>query len=299
MCNLYFIKTEKLRFAIILTLLVVTAGCSLISSDNSGSADPGPIAEPYDVEIKLMDRKDYLVCCGDTLSAKSEFFFDSQNRVSQYEFTNFEDLTTLFNTYIYTDEDDQVDIIKRFLTQTGDGEPALTDSVGFAYNDAGQLTEITRYFSPDGSTIASSAIQYIYDENGRLKTILRGDRKVDYFYDERGNLAKVEDRLADPDTGELTLNRFETFRYGDVKNPFFRKQLTGIVFVLGLHRSLSPYALVEFNNFNTETDDPVSGGTIEYEVNEDGFPIKSRLIFQNFDGVSEGTVVETEFTYLE
>jgi len=293
-------------YQLIIPLTLICAlfftGCSLFNNDNNnttGTGDPGPIAAPYEIEIKQMDREDYLVCCDDTFTSKSEFFFDSQNRLSRYEFTNFQDITTLFNTYTYTDEDEQADIFKRFLTQTDNGVPALTDSVGFEYNDTGQLIELTQYFSTDGSTISSFAIQYEYDENGRLKTILRGDKKVDYFYDGRGNMIRRETNLLNQETGEFELNTSRTYRYGDVKNPFFRKQLIGVVFVLGLDRNLSPFAPVEFNNFNTETDEPVAGGTIEYEVNEEVFPTVSRLIFQNFDGVSQGTVVETRFTYLD
>jgi hypothetical protein len=72
-----------------------------------------------------------------------------------------------------------------------------------------------------------------------------------------------------------------------------------VVFVLNLDRSFSPYAPIAFNSFNTESDEPVAGGTIDYVINEEGFPVKSQLIFQNFDWISEGTVVETEYTYLE
>ncbi|NBC02294.1 MAG: hypothetical protein GVY20_01170 [Bacteroidetes bacterium] len=291
-------SARKFSFVFIILSILAVAGCSLLDSDDSGTIDPGPIADPYDIEIKQMDRKDYLVCCGDTLRSRSEFFFDERSRLTRYEFFTDDGVNTLFNTYTYIDANEQVDIFKRFVNQTNSGVPALTDSVGFTYNDIGQLTELTQYSSPDGSTISSFSIQFNYDENGRLKRILRGSRTVDLFYDERGNMIRSESNLFNQQTGEFELNTVRRYRYGDVKNPFFRKQLIGVVFVLGLDRNLSPYAPVEFTN-GIDEDEPVSGGTLDYEVNEDGFPAKSRLIFQNFDGVSEGTVVETEFTYLE
>jgi hypothetical protein len=103
------------------------------------------------------------------------------NRLNRYEFFNQNNVNTLFNTYTYIDNDNQVDIFKRFLTLTNNGIPALTDSMEFMYDNLGQVTELTQYSSPDGSNINSFSIQFSYDEKGRSNKIFRGSRTIDFF----------------------------------------------------------------------------------------------------------------------
>lgn len=62
------------QFSILIIFGGILVSCSLLGSEESNNEDPGPIAPPAEVQINQLDHKDYFVCCGDTLTSRSDFF---------------------------------------------------------------------------------------------------------------------------------------------------------------------------------------------------------------------------------
>lgn len=169
------------------------------------------------------------------------------------------------------------------------GNPVKTDSIPFVYDEKGRITEKEFYrINEQGELKFLVRVLNEYDESGRLIRATRPEfSRTVYHYDENGNLIRRDKKQYNPETDEYELQIFRTYTYGEVKNPYYQKELPGLNFAVHINRRRSPNAPIGWQNFNTITDDLVAEGTIEYETNEDGFPTKSRIVFKNLDGVSK------------
>lgn len=295
-------RSYSLFFTISVVLLIIN-GCS-----NDTNSDPGLLSPPFDAQISSINETTSLVNGMDTPFTQSlEFNFETGEIPTSYSFFNGSNERTFLVEYEY--EDNLLVSSNRLIEDPpGSNNLVFTDSVLHEYNNNGRSIAVEAFRRNDDGELISSRLEAIRDMNGRIVSqtqfaIFSGNkianRKVEFEYNRDGNVEKRTNFVLNSNTNELEPAFFREYRYEDVKNPFFNKETTGsILRVVGLDELLSPNLPISYQNFNFESDDAVTSGTIEYVTNENGFPLSSRLIFiVNAEPNDEGTIVDSEYEY--